>query len=118
MKITDNLTEQAVLREIGRRLAQRRLLLGKSQVEFAEECGLGRRTIQHAEAGRSIQTDSLVRMLRSLKLLEALEALLPDQGPSPMDLLRLKTVERKRVVRNRSDRKAPPSGGWQWGDEA
>lgn len=117
MQITGTLTDQAVLQEIGKRLAKHRLALGKSQVELAADCGLGRRTIQHAEAGRSIQAESLIRILRSLDLLDTLEVLLPDPGIRPMDILRLKTKERKRAVKKRSGQQQQSAEKWKWGDE-
>lgn len=118
MQLSNNLTTQAVLVELGKRIAKHRLAIGKSQVEFAEESGLGRRTIQYAEAGRSIQTESLIRILRSLNLLDALEALLPDPGIQPMDMLKLKKKERKRVAKKRGDQQPQPVEEWQWGDES
>ena len=117
MKITNVLTDQTVLKEIGNRLAKHRLMLNKTQSEFAEECGLGRRTIQYAEAGRSVQTDSLIRILRSLNLLDVLEALLPDLGIQPMDLIKLKNKERKRSSSKRSGQRPQSAGEWQWGND-
>jgi len=117
MKITSNLTDQAILEEIGRRLGKQRLSISKSQNELASESGLARRTIQYAEAGKPVQSESLVKILRSLDLLEALDALLPDQGLRPMDMLKLKSKERKRVAKKRGPHKAQDGGEWQWGDE-
>lgn len=117
MQTTNLLTDQAVLEELGRRLAKHRLMRNKSQAKFAEECGLGRRTIQYAEAGRSIQVESLICILRSLNLLDTLEALLPDPGIQPMDMLKLKKKERKRVAKKRGDQQPQSAEGWQWGDD-
>ena len=118
MKITKYLTDQTVLEELGRRLAKHRLAIGKSQVELAENCGLGRRTIQYAEAGRSIQAESLIRILRVPNLLDILENLVPDPGIRPMDVLKLKTKERKRVARKRGDQQQQSTDEWHWGDES
>ena len=118
MKITDYPTDKAVLEKLGRRLAKHRLALGKSQVELADDCGLGRRTIQYAEAGRSVQSESLIRILRSLNLLDVFEGLLPDPGVRPMDVLKLKTKERKRVARKRDVQQQQSADAWQWGDES
>lgn len=115
MKITSNLTDQTVLHELGERLARRRIELAKTQMQLAEESGLARRTIQYAEAGRSIQSESLVRLFRALGLFETLDALLPEQQVSPMDLLKLKKKARKRV---RAAQVAQEAEDWQWGDES
>ena len=117
MKITNNLTDQVALEEIGRRLARHRLSLNKSQTELANACSLARRTIQYAEAGKPIQSESLVKILRALSLLESLDALLPDQSARPMDMLRLKNKERKRASKTRSARGSHTGNNWQWEDE-
>lgn len=117
MKITSSLTDQVILEEIGRRLAKQRLSASKSQAELAVECGLARRTIQYAEAGKPVQSESLVKIMRSLGLLETLDALLPDQSLRPMDMLKLKSKERKRVTKKRDPRKIQGEGEWQWGNE-
>jgi transcriptional regulator with XRE-family HTH domain len=117
MKITNTLTDQAVLEEIGRRLAKQRLSISKSQTELANECGLARRTIQYAEAGKSIQSESFIRILRGLGLLDVLEAVLPDQNISPMDMLKLKSKERQRVAKKCELEQAKDASEWEWGDE-
>ena len=117
MKITNNLTDQAVLEEIGRRLARQRISLDKSQAELASECGLARRTIQYAEAGKPVQSESLVKILRTLSLLESLDTLLPDQSTRPMDLLKFKSRERKRVTKKRAIDGNQGENAWRWGDE-
>lgn len=116
MNITSALTDRAVLEELGRRLAKRRLSLAKSQEETANECGLARRTIINAEAGRSIQSESLIRILRSLNLLDSLETLLPDHSLQPMDILKLKNKERKRAAKKRDTQMPQSTPKWQWGD--
>lgn len=115
MKITPNLTDQVVLTELGERLARRRINLAKTQQQLAEESGLSRRTIQYAEAGGSVQSESLIRLLRALGLLGTLDALLPEQSVSPMDMLKLKKKERKRVRVTQGAQAATDE--WKWGDE-
>jgi len=56
-------------------------------------------------------------MLRALGLLEVLDTLLPEHSIKPMDVLKLKKKERKRVSRNRGDQQGKKKGEWQWGDE-
>jgi transcriptional regulator with XRE-family HTH domain len=117
MKISSVLTDQSVLEEVGLRLAKQRLAMGKSQVELASESGLARRTIQYAEAGKPVQSESLVKILRSLGLLETLDALLPDQSIRPMDMLKLKSKERKRAAKKCVPHKVQGESEWKWGDE-
>ena len=114
MKIEPQLTPEAVLQELGRRLARRRLDLGITQAEAAEQAGLGKRTVERIEAGGDTQMSTIVRLLRVLELMEEVERLVPETGPRPMELLKLKGKERRRAA---SKRTAKRSDGWQWGDK-
>jgi len=114
MRIEKQLTPEAVLGELGRRLARRRLDLGITQADAAEQAGLGKRTVERIEAGGDTQMSSIIRLLRVLGLLEGLESLIPDTGPRPMDLLKLRGKERRRAS---SRRAAKPNDEWRWGDE-
>ena len=115
MKIEPLLADEAILAELGGRLAQRRLELQLTQAEMAEQAGVSKRTVERVEAGATTQTATLIRILRVLELLNRLEMLVPAAGPSPMDLLKLKGKERKRASRKK---KIPSGKPWQWGDEA
>lgn len=115
MRIEKQLTPEAVLGELGRRLARRRLDLGMTQADVAEKAGLGKRTVERIEAGGDTQMSTVVRLLRVLGLTEGLERLVPEAGPGPMELLKMKGKERKRA--SSPKRVAKPSGEWRWGDE-
>jgi len=108
--------DDAVLEELGRRLGQRRIALGLTQAKLALEAGVSKRTIERIEAGAATQTLNLIRILRVLGLLPGLGRLIPETGPSPMDLLKLKGKARKRAASRRSAN--PSGGGWSWGDDA
>lgn len=114
MKIENLQTDEAVLGELGIRLAQRRLELGLSQAALAEQAGVSKRTVERIESGATAQTATLVRILRVLDLLERLEALIPGTGHRPMDLLKLKGKVRKRAPRKKAK---PATKPWQWGDD-
>jgi len=91
------MTDDAVLEEFGRRLARRRLNLQLTQAKLAEQAGVSKRTVERMESGAAVQTLSLIRILRVLDLLQGLDQLIPETGPRPMDLLKLKGKERKRA---------------------
>ena len=108
--------DDAVLEALGRRLGQRRIALRLTQAKLALEAGVSKRTVERIEAGAATQTLNFIRILRVLDLLPSLDRLIPETGPRPMDLLKLKGKVRKRAPSSRS---ANPSGdGWSWGDDA
>jgi transcriptional regulator with XRE-family HTH domain len=118
MKITAELTDKAVLHEIGDRLERRRIDAGLTQAQLAEEAGISKRTVERIEAGHGTDFVMLLRVLRVLKLLEALDQLVPDLPQSPLVLLKGRGRVRKRVVHSRQSQEgtaAPkPAPPWKW----
>ncbi|MEA3413796.1 MAG: helix-turn-helix domain-containing protein [Pseudomonadota bacterium] len=115
MKISGHLSDEAVLSEIGKRVARRRLDLSVTQAEVAEQAGVSKRTVERIEAGASAQMSSLIRVFRVLDLLPGLDRMVPEAGPRPMELLRLKGKVRQRASsRGRSDRS---ENEWSWDDD-
>jgi predicted transcriptional regulator len=115
MKIEGILTDDAILGELGGRLAHCRLELQLSQGALAEQAGVSKRTVERVEAGATTQMSSMIRVMRVLGLLGRLEALVPEAGPRPMELLKLKGKARKRV---RTKKKPAEEKPWTWGDES
>ena len=101
MKITTELTDMAVLHEIGDRLERRRIDAALTQAQLAEEAGISKRTVERIEAGHSTDFVMLLRVLRVLKLLEALDQSVPDLPQSPLVLLKGRGRARKRVGHSR-----------------
>ena len=119
MKINGYLTDEAVLAELGSRLERTRLERNLTQRELAIEAGVERKALQRIEAGESVKLTSLIRVLRALGLLDALDRLVPEPVPSPIELLKLHGRSRRRASGERL-RSAPARGQtapWRWGDE-
>jgi transcriptional regulator with XRE-family HTH domain len=116
MNISNLLTDDAVLTEIGARLAARRVDLQLTQAAVAEQAGVAKRTLERMEAGHSSQLSSLVRVLRVLDALPGLDNLVPEIGPRPMDLLKRKGKVRQRASGKRATK--TPGKPWSWDDEA
>ncbi len=114
MAIKGEMSDDAVLEELGNRLQRRRLDLRLTQADLAEQAGVGKRTVERLENGASVQLVSLVRILRVLGLMDALDELLPQGGPRPMDLLRLQGKQRQRASSSRHESDAETT--WQWDD--
>jgi transcriptional regulator with XRE-family HTH domain len=117
MKITQLLSDEAILHEIGERIARRRLDLQLTQAAVAEQAGVAKRTLERIEAGASAQLSSLVRIFRALELLPGLELFLPESQPSPMDLLKHKGKQRQRATGSRQSGQGEEAAPWSWDDE-
>lgn len=115
MDITNNLSDETVLRELGARVVRVRVGRGWTQGQLAEAAGLSKRTVERLERGRSVQLDSLIRVFRALELAQNFNHLIPPPAPSPIAQLKLQGKERRRV---RARKAAPRStAGWVWGDK-
>jgi transcriptional regulator with XRE-family HTH domain len=114
MEISELVTDDAILAELGARLAHRRVELQLTQAEAAREAGIAKRTLERIEAGESAQMSSLLRLFRVLDLLPALDRAIPEARPGPMEML-----ENKGKLRRRASRRRKPEAGepWSWDDE-
>lgn len=108
MKIDKLTPETVILKELGKRLARIRKQQRLSQTQLAEEAGLGVATLRRIEAGRDSQMESWLKIMKSLQMISAIDALLPERFNSPMVEVLSETKRRK---------KKPDSGSVKWGDE-
>jgi transcriptional regulator with XRE-family HTH domain len=115
-KISDLVSDEAILVEIGRRIVQRRLELQMTQARLAEQSGVAKRTVERIEAGASAQMTSMIRLLRVLGLLSGLDLLFPEMQQRPLDLLKRKGKVRKRASTPRH--KEGLDETWRWGDDS
>ena len=112
MNILKIFADDAILAEIGERVARRRLDFQLTQADMAEQAGVAKRTVERIEAGASAQMSSIIRILRVLDLLPGLDRMIPEAGPRPMNLLKQKGKVRQRASGRRgSDRSNKP---WSW----
>ena len=112
MNILKILADDAILAEIGERVARRRLDFQLTQADVAEQAGVAKRTVERIEAGASAQMSSIIRILRVLDLLPGLDRMIPEAGPRPINLLKQKGKVRQRASGRRgSDRSNKP---WSW----
>ena len=115
MKLESSFTDEAVLVELGKRVARLRIELSWTQAQLADRAGVGKRTVERLENGESIQLVNLMRVFRALDLIGRLDALLPELVVRPMDRLGRRNEPRKRA----SSPRAGGVGGasWVWEDE-
>ena len=93
------MTDRAIVKEIGNRIKKQRLLKNYSQNELAERAGISISTLQKLEYGTPSSIKTLIQVLRALKEIEHLNNFIPEPGPSPIELQKLKGKIRKRASR-------------------
>ena len=115
MQITYYSSTNEVLCEMGRRIKAARIAASATQQDLAEMTNLSLHTIKNIECGRNASLSSVIDVMRSLGILENMDALVPERSVRPGQFVSL-GKERERVSR-KSRREAGSSNGWKWGDE-
>mgnify|MGYP000387662160 CR=1 FL=1 len=110
------MTDMAVLAELGDRLSRLRLQRNLTQAKLAREAGVSKRTLIRLEGGESSQVTNLIRVIRALGLLGTLDGLVPPPPLSPIEQLRSRARERRRA--SPGTKASMPSTKWTWGDES
>ena len=99
------LSDKAAMALIGERIQRERLNQNLTQEELAEHAGIGVRTVRSLEAGQRPTVETLIRALRALGKLGAMDAFLPEPGVSPLQLAKLQGRERQRATGRRKNNK-------------
>jgi transcriptional regulator with XRE-family HTH domain len=119
MHINKSMSGDAILAELGARLERHRVERNRTQAELAEEAGIGRATLQRIERGDSVQLTSIVKLLRALELLGALDAAVPESIALPIAELERQQRRGRRRARGRHGGPTPPDEElpWLWGED-
>ena len=107
MKLSLESPENAIQTELGARMARLRKARGLTQVELADEAGIGIATLRRIEGGQDSQMETWIKLLKPLGQIHALDQLLPETIRSPM----------AEVKGNRSRRHPKDGDTLLWGDE-
>ncbi len=103
----------AALSLIGRRLRRARLAANLTQQDMATRVGVSLKTVSNAEDGQNISLETLILMLQGVGRLDDIQNLLPDDGPSPVELAERQGRTRQRATGRRAQDK-DTSDAWQW----
>lgn len=93
-------------------LAEYRIKKGIKQTELAKKAGIGIATLKRLEKGQGVSSNSLIRVLQALNLVENLKFLIPTTKIDPIERWSEKESTPKRV----RDKKVNQNN-WQWGDD-
>lgn len=114
-KLTPN---NQVLIEFGQRLARIRQQQRLSQIQLAEQAGIGIATLRRIESGADSQLGSWIKLLKALDMDATLDSLLPEQFNSPMtETLRERQAHYKTGSTARKTKSVDSSTTIAWGDE-
>lgn len=96
------LTDAAILSKIGEKLKAIRLKQNITQQSLSEAANVSLSSIKKMEKGEVRSFDSLLRLLRTLGKLDALQQLVEEEQMSPNEYYNLvqssKTIKRKRAA--------------------
>lgn len=112
-KIRNAMTDEAIAKELGQRLARVRINAELTQDELAEAIGVDRGRVSRLENSGSGKLSTVVAVLRHLDRLDLLEQWLPEGTLiSPLKQLEgemKKPSERQRVRKRRAAKRPPGS---------
>lgn len=110
MRIDNQMSEKAILKEIAVRFKQTRIDSSITRKELADISMVSVATIARFESGGDIGLVNLIKLLSAMNMESSLDELIPDTFNRPSYHLE-STVIRKRA------RKQKTSRDWKWGDE-
>ncbi len=96
------MSDSAIVRQIGEFIRHTRVNQNKTQAQLAKESGLNRWTISQIENGEPVNLMSLIQILRASDSLYVLDQFEFAEQISPIEYAKLKKRQRQRV-RNSDD---------------
>lgn len=108
-----NLSDKSVLTEIGNFITQKRIQQQITQAELAEKAALSRSTVSLMERGESISLNNLLKILRILDSLYALQSFVVREKKSPIALAKEEQIKKvQRVSRTKDSATDKEDLGW------
>ena len=111
-KINYEMSDSAVLDQIGNVIKHLRVKQGITQEKLAEMAGLNRYTVGQIEKGDSISLSSLIQMLRALQAFYLLGEFSVTEEISPLEYAKLKKNNKQRVRMKGNMDKPTEDLGW------
>ena len=105
-----DLSNEHVRGQLGERIRALRKSRHLTQAQLAERSGLSRPTVSMLERGNDVNLDSFLSILRSLDLLDTLDAAVAIPPVSPMEELMGTSKPGRSATRVEAT-------AWSWGDE-
>lgn len=96
-------TSHSIAEILGERLKQARLNANLTQIDVAQKAGVSRKAVLNAEKGK-VQLLTLVAIMQALGMEENLNAFLPEQPLSPLQIAKLQGSKRQRASKQIADK--------------
>lgn len=107
MEKTNNMwtemSDIAIVQNIGAFIKQQRLQINKTQVQLATEAGVNRWTLGQIENGEAITLLSLIQIMRALDILYLFEGFTIKKEISPLELAKQDQQKRQRASNSTID---------------
>ena len=117
MDTIDDMNDEALLQEVGRRIAFIRRSSRIKQEELAERAGISRYALSRLENGAGgIRLESFLSVLRSLNVLNRMSVVLPEPTLTPIQLVELEKKLEKALPKRIRTRRSSSSRVWGDGE--
>ena len=93
-----------ILEELGKRCREYRLKKNMTQLQLAENAGISLFSVAQIERGKSVSISIWLPLLRTLRLLDNLEMLLPEIAISPVELLKMNSIKKQKRIRPKKNK--------------
>lgn len=111
MKIRGLESTEEIIKEIGKRIKDKRISMNLTQYELSQRSGLSPRSISDLENGSNLSLKSLIPVMKALGIISNLDLLVTESALNPYDALEHgRNKERVRKSKQKSNE-------WKWGDE-
>jgi len=97
----NNLSNSAIIEEVGKRLKEYRFQRKLTRQELADQAGISLFSVTQIEKGKAVTLNVFLSVLRVLRLLDNFELFIPEIGISPIQLLKLKGKTPKRIKKTK-----------------
>ena len=103
MKITNGMTNQIILKEIGTRLQNYRLDMNMKQSELSKKSGVSVATIRRLESGEDVGLSKVVSILLAMGLSSNLDFIIPEEIVNPIDVSSLGHTRKRAMKKDKKE---------------
>lgn len=91
------ISDTAIIKKLGQRIKAQRIKQELMQEEVAEQSGISLSTMRRIETGEPVSLQLFISVLRTLRMLENFELLIPETKIGPLQLQKLQGRKIQRV---------------------